>query len=155
MSDTEKSKTPATSEDEFFEDLQPQLAFQSDLYNISNLELVTSDTPSISPNISPSSAPKPGTVKNYSSLFANLEEENSNLTSNRGSNSRNKMVKVPRIRRAHNRFRDIIKQEIETLKVAIDGKKTEETKEQNTKLKPQSNIRERFSKFNRRRCRAR
>ena len=106
MSNIENSKSPVTSDEEYFENLQQDLStFPSDIYNISNLELITSDTPSISPNISPTSAPKPGTVKNYSSLFTNLEAGNIVANNTRGFNLRNKMGKVTRIKKAYGKFK--------------------------------------------------
>ena len=77
MSNSEQTRSAESSDEDYFEDPQQDLSiFPSELYNISSLELITSSTPSVSPNISPTSLPKQGHVKAFSSLFQNLETEN-------------------------------------------------------------------------------
>ena len=76
MSNTDQERSAESSDEDYFEDLQDLSIFPSELYNISSLELITSSTPSVSPNISPTSLPKQGHVKAFSSLFQNLETEN-------------------------------------------------------------------------------
>ena len=77
MSNTDQERSVESSDEDYFEDPQQVLSiFPSELYNISSLELITSSTPSVSPNISPTSLPKQGHVKVFSSLFQNLETEN-------------------------------------------------------------------------------
>ena len=77
MSNTDQERSAESSDEDYFEDLQQDLSiFPSELYNICSLELITSSTPSVSPNISPTSLPKQGHVKAFSSLFQNLETEN-------------------------------------------------------------------------------
>ena len=140
MSNTEQEESSGSSDDEFFEDQQQDLTtFPSEIYNISSLELVTSSTPSVSPNISPNSLPKVGHVKAFSSIFQNLETENSSISNRTSIKLESKMSKTPRIRRAYNKFQTIINTELDELQKALDENETKAIKDRSVTIKTHRN----------------